>query len=169
MAALHPAAAISTAAHVVRTRGRRADAFNPVLSTTTPPRRLAAPAAHPAPRLPSRAAVRPSPLPPIASHELHESTIAEVLLAQALPFLTNSHERLQFFLADREHEPAAVGELADQRSRHLRCSRRHDNRVERRLVAPAERAVADADRDVVIAELVEELPRGRGEARDTLD
>ena len=78
---------------------------------------------------------RASSLPPIAPHELHESAIAEVLLAQVRSFLTNSHESLQFFLADREDEPAAVAKLADERPRDLRRTGGHQDRVERRLVA----------------------------------
>ena len=75
--------------------------------------------------------------PPVASHQLHESAVAEVLLVQTRLFLTNSHESLQFFFADREDQPAARPELRDQRPREPAASRPSRDGVEGRLFRPA--------------------------------
>ena len=71
------------------------------------------------------------------------------------------HEALDPALAHRDHEAPAGRQLFAQRAGHVRGARGDDDRVEGGVVGPAERAVAVAQDDPVVAEDVQQL-RARG-------
>ena len=64
----------------------------------------------------------------------------------ALPL--RDHELLLRPIADRNEQPSALGELLEQRLRHRRRTRANEDRVVRRVLAPADGSVAQQQRDV---------------------
>ena len=76
---------------------------------------------------------------------------SRVSIASASP-----RDELQRLLLHRAHgheHPSALGELLDERLRHRRRTRAHEDRVVRRVLAPADGAVAEEQRHVVRAAL----------------
>src|SRR5690349_17192040 len=53
-------------------------------------------------------------LPPVAAEQLHEPTLAEVLLDETLRATSEPDQRLELVVAHREDEPAAGRELLDK-------------------------------------------------------
>ena len=94
-------------------------------------------------------------LPALCADQRHEADVAEVLAREAAVGLArHAHELLELApLADRHHEPPAGRELVEQRRGHARPAGRHHDRVVGRVLGPAERAVAVADRHVREPEL----------------
>src|SRR3982751_6177646 len=96
-----------------------------------------------------------SGVPGVLSHQLHELAVAGRLRANLGADALHDGEDLIFRAPDGQHHPPAVGQLRDQGRRDRRAAGRDENAVERRLVRPAEGAVAHADPDVVDAERLE--------------
>src|SRR5216684_1606969 len=69
----------------------------------------------------------------------------------------------------RNDQPTARSQLIEERRRHGRWGGRDENGVERRRLRPAQRAVADAKLDILVAQLGEDLLRAPGELRHDLD
>ena len=70
------------------------------------------------------------------------NTHAECSLVRISPVdLLDELEHLAGGVPHRHHHPPALGELLEERRRHARPSRRHQDALERRLVRPAQRAV----------------------------
>src|SRR5581483_4679390 len=112
----------------------------------------------------------PSARKAILPEELHEPAVADDLLLDEPRGIDGiADERLRLLVAERHDEPAARAELAEKRARRLRGRRGDDDRVVGRLRVPADRAVADLERDVVEAEVVEDSARARRERREALD
>ena len=87
------------------------------------------------------------------SNQRHESYRAEILFVEGV--LAVAHDLHQPLLvgerADGNDEPSAGRELVAQALRDFRPARRHDDRVERRGLRPAQGAVAAANLDIAIA------------------
>src|SRR5690606_9776658 len=86
----------------------------------------------------------------LASHrhkgDGHDGALPDLAVA-----LLHHEELLISRLADRDDHPPALLELLDQRLRHaIRCAG-HDDRVKRRLLLPAEVAVAVTHLHVLVA------------------
>ena len=76
---------------------------------------------------------------------------------------------LPIFSPDRDDQPAADRELLLQRLRHLGPAGRDQDGIERRGLRPAFGAVADAQLDIVVAQLLEPSPGRLGQRRMALD
>src|SRR4051812_38197742 len=106
-------------------------------------------------------------LPPaLLADQRDEGAGAVVVLEVARPAALDHEQVLLAPGADRDHEPAAIGELCLQRAGHARRGRGDDDPVPRGAVNPADAAVAGDDRDPVPeAEIVQPPLRVRREAR----
>jgi hypothetical protein len=71
--------------------------------------------------------------------------------------------------AERHHQPAVDGELGAPGIGHARAAGRGNDGVERRLLGPAQRAVARAHLDIVITELAQTGAREIGQGGMALD
>ena len=103
-----------------------------------------------------RSGTGPGPLrPPLGADERDETHRAELLARIASPHRPpHAHELLGARRRpDRNHQPAADGELLEQGLGDLRAAGGNDDRVVRRMLRPAERAVAVVHVHVRIAEL----------------
>ena len=118
----------------------------------------------------------PAGLPPVLgpavlADQRHEPDGAKILLGEFGHAAARDLEQLLLALAppDRDDQPAADRELLLQRVRHGRSAGGHQDRVERRGLRPAERAVTDTQLDVVVSEFAEPLARALGERGMALD
>ena len=87
----------------------------------------------------------------------------------ALGVLVHHHELLGVLDPGRHHHPAAGLELGEQQGRHEIRRRGDQDAVERPVLGPAPRAVAVAQRDILVAQRVQPGARARGEIPDDLD
>jgi len=71
----------------------------------------------------------------------------------------DAQQRLVLRVANRNDHAAAHCQLFEQRLGRVRRSRGNDNGVIRRMVGPADGAVADVKRDIVISEAVQQRLR----------
>ena len=107
---------------------------------------------------------------PLGADQRDEPHGTEVLLLEPVADPADPHELLAPGLGpDRDDQPAAVGELLQQRLRHRRPARGHDDGVEGRGLRVPERAVTPHDVRVVVAEAIEHRPCPRGQRLVALD
>src|SRR5712691_9124058 len=110
-----------------------------------------------------------SRVPRILADQLHEHALAERARAHLVAHTFHQCQHLALGVPDGQHHAPAVGELLEERRRDTGAAGGDENAVERGFVRPAERAVADADPDVHVAQPFEHRARPRGEKSDTLD
>jgi hypothetical protein len=86
--------------------------------------------------------------PALRADQRHEAHVAEVLLVVAPGAAAgDAQQRLRVGVADRHHQASAPRQLVEQRRRRLRPAGGDQDRVERRPLGPAQRAVAGAHLD----------------------
>src|SRR5262245_30811264 len=85
-----------------------------------------------------------SRLPRILAHQRHEHAVAECARAHLTAHALDQREGLPVGVAERKHHSSAFGELLEERWWHHAPPGGDENAIERGLVGPAERAVADA-------------------------
>ena len=83
--------------------------------------------------------------------------------------LSREHQTLLLAVAHRHEQSPALGELVDERLRHRRRPGAHENRVVRRVLAPAHAAVAKQERDVAHAGELHRFARLLQQRRNALD
>src|SRR5580765_6591681 len=110
-----------------------------------------------------------SMLPGVLSHELDEHARGMLARAHLAIDLLDELEHLAGGIAHRHHHAPSLGELLEERRRHTRPSRRHQNAIGRRLVRPAQRPVRGPYPHVGIPQYLHGLSRSRREARNPLD
>src|SRR5213594_2310047 len=108
---------------------------------------------------------RSSRLPGVLSDQLHELALATRTRLHFAAYLLDDGQRLVHRVPDRHHHAPALTELLEERRRHRWAPGRDQYPIERRFVGPAERAAADADPHVLVAEPLEERARPLGQAR----
>src|SRR3989442_8353106 len=110
-----------------------------------------------------------SRLPRILAHQGDEHAVAECARAHLAADALHQRQDLPVGVADGQHHAPAIGELLEERWRDAAAAGRDEDAIERGLVRPAERAVADAHPHVHVAEPLEQRARARGQRRETLD
>src|SRR5215813_13821598 len=100
-----------------------------------------------------------SRLPRILAHQRHEHAIAACARAHLTSHALHEREDLPFGVAERQHHSPAFGQLFEEWWRDDAAPGGDEDAIERGLVGPAERAVADPYPHVGVAEPFEEPPR----------
>src|SRR5207253_1429549 len=116
-----------------------------------------------------RACTRSSGLPGVLADKLDEFAVAAKLGLHLAADLLHHGQGLVRDVPDRDHHAPALAELLEERRGDRGPAGRDKDPIEGRLVGPAERAAADADPHVVVAELLEERSGALGQARQALD
>ena len=113
----------------------------------------------------------PGPLPRVLAHERNEADLSEPFLLESLVGdARHADEVLQARVGpDRNHEAAADHELLAQLPWHVRSARRHDDRVVRGVLRPAEAAVTMEHLDVVVSQGPQATPRQLGQRLVSFD
>src|SRR5262249_56481047 len=99
-----------------------------------------------------------SRLPRILAHQWHEHAVAECARAHLTGDALYQRERLPFGVAERQHHSSAFGQLLEEWWRDNPAPGGDEDPIERRLVRPSERAVADAHPHIGVAEPLEQRP-----------
>src|SRR5689334_10156473 len=86
--------------------------------------------------------------PAILAYERDESRRSDVTALELLTSLREQHENLLITVTDRDQQSTPLRELFGERRRHARRSGRYENRIVRRVLPPAERAVSGQQGDV---------------------
>src|SRR5262249_8692640 len=116
-----------------------------------------------------RACTRLSSFPGVLADKLDEFAVAARPCLHLTADLLHHRQGLVRDIPDRHDHATTFTQLLEQGRRDRRPAGRDEDAIERGLVGPAERAAAQADPDVVVAELLEESPRALGQARKPLD
>ncbi|MGY4339880.1 hypothetical protein ACVWW3_004786 [Bradyrhizobium sp. LM2.9] len=100
--------------------------------------------------------------PALFADQWHERDGAKILFFEFRPALPGElyQSLIALFLAYRNHQTATDCELLFQRRRHLGSASRDHDCIERRGLWPTARAIADAQFDIVITELLQPLLGG---------
>ena len=107
---------------------------------------------------------------PLGTDQRDEPHGTEVLLLEGVTTSADPDELLAPGLGpDRDDQPAALGELLQQRLRYRRPARGHDDGVEGCGFRVPERAVTPHDVRVVVAQAIEHRPCPRGQRLVALD
>src|SRR5438094_4851623 len=109
--------------------------------------------------------------PALRAYQGNEHDAAEIFLLIIGLALARNLEKLLLALipTHRNDQTTADRELILQSARHLGSACCHKNGVERRRLWPSTCAIADAQVDVVVAELTEPAPSRLGERRMAFD
>ena len=99
----------------------------------------------------------------------HEGHRSQVLGGRALALLAHADQILEACGANRGHQPTAVGQLIQERLRHLGSGRGDDNSLEGSSLRPAGCAIAHVHVHVVAAELNQQPLRPLGQHCVSLD
>src|SRR2546426_2286397 len=110
-----------------------------------------------------------SRLPGVLSDQLHELALATRTRLHFTPDLLHDGQRLVLGVPDGHHHASTLRELLEERRGDRGAAGRDQYPIERRFVGPAERAAADPDPHVVVAETLEERTRPLGQARQSFD
>src|SRR5688572_3183373 len=102
-------------------------------------------------------------LPALRADQRHEAHRAERLLTETVAAARDADQLLLIDPAQRHYQPAAVGQLSEQRVRDAGSRGGHGDRIEGRILLPATGPVAQFDPDIGIAKRVKDRDRASGE------
>src|SRR5919204_3458674 len=98
-------------------------------------------------------------LPPVRAHQWHEASRTDLAALQHVARAREEREGLLLLVAEWDEQPPSLAQLLRERRRHVRRACRDENRVERGVFSPAERAVANQERDVARVGVAQRLAR----------